>query len=251
MLECGSSQRMFANVFGVSQSVISRAWNRFQTSGSATQRHDGGRQRPTMPRQYLFLLMQARRDPFMNASTLRNELRNAVAVNISTQTVRNRLRQSDLRSRRACNRIPLIRLNKQTRLNSAHNHVNWTGNDWDPVLFTDESMYCLDFTDRRARVWIIRGSAFTMPTSPNMTAMEEAPSWCGAGISRGGRTHLHIVMRGMMTGVRYRDEIMDIYVRPYAGAIGPQFILMDDNARTHRARVVEEYLQQETIVRMD
>ena len=30
-----------------------------------------------------------------------------------------------------------------------------------------------------------------------------------------------------------------------------QFILMDDNARLHRARVVEEYLQQETIVRMD
>ena len=26
---------------------------------------------------------------------------------------------------------------------------------------------------------------------------------------------------------------------------------MDDNARLHRARVVEEYLQQETIVRMD
>jgi len=71
-----------------------------------------------------------------------------------------------------------------------------------------------------------------------------------AGISRGGRTDLHIMMRGMTTGVRYRDEILDIYVRPYAGAIGPQFILMDDNARSHRAMVVEDYLQQETIVRM-
>ena len=71
-----------------------------------------------------------------------------------------------------------------------------------------------------------------------------------AGISRGGRTDLHIVMRGMMTGVCYRDEILDVYVRPYAGTIGPQFILMDDNARPHRARVVEDYLQQETIVRM-
>ena len=72
-----------------------------------------------------------------------------------------------------------------------------------------------------------------------------------AGISRGGRTDLHIVMRGIITGVRYRDEILDVYVIPYAGAIGPQFILMDDNARPHRARVFEEYLQLETIVRMD
>ena len=72
-----------------------------------------------------------------------------------------------------------------------------------------------------------------------------------AGISRGGRTDLHIVMRGMMTGLRYRDEILDIYVRPYGGAIGSQFILIDDNARPRRARVVEDYIQQETIVRMD
>ena len=56
-----------------------------------------------------------------------------------------------------------------------------------------------------------------------------------------------------MTGVRYMDDILDVYVRPFAGAIGPQFIIVDDNryARPHRARVVEDYLQQETIVRMD
>ena len=62
---------------------------------------------------------------------------------------------------------------------------------------------------------------------------------------------MHIVMRSMMTGVRYRDEIMDIYVRRYAGAIGPQLIHMDDNARSHRASVVEEYLQHDIIVSMD
>jgi transposase len=51
--------------------------------------------------------------------------------------------------------------------------------------------------------------------------------------------------------VRYRDEILDVYVRRYAGAVGPEFILMDDNARPHRAIVVEQYLQQERIVHMD
>ena len=54
-----------------------------------------------------------------------------------------------------------------------------------------------------------------------------------AGIIRGGRTDLHIVMRCMMTGVRYREEILDIYVRRYTGAIGPHFIFMDDNACSH------------------
>ena len=53
------------------------------------------------------------------------------------------------------------------------------------------------------------------------------------------------------TGAFNRNEILDNYFRPYAGTIGRHFVIMDDNARLHRARVVEDYLQQETIVRMD
>ena len=42
-----------------------------------------------------------------------------------------------------------------------------------------------------------------------------------------------------------------LLLRLYAGAIGDDFILMDDNARPHRARIGNEYLQRETIERMD
>ena len=250
MLECGYSQRRVANVFGVSQSVISSAWNRIQTYGSATQCHSGGRKRATTPREDRFLMVQARRHPFVNATTLRNEFRNAVGANISTQTVRNRLRQSGLRSRRACIRIPLTRLHKQAHLHWTQDHVNFTENDWDPVLFTDESWYCLDFTDRRARVRRRRGERFQDANISEHDRYGGGSIMVWAGNSRGRRTDLHIVTRTMMTGVRYRDEILDVYVRPYAGTIRPQFILMEDNARPHRARVVQDYLQQETIVRM-
>jgi len=68
-----------------------------------------------------------------------------------------------------------------------------------------------------------------------------------AGISLRGRTHLYVIENGSLTGVSYRDEILHNIVRPYAGATGPDFILMDDNARPHTARVVEQYLQAETI----
>ncbi|GBL96397.1 hypothetical protein AVEN_43715-1 [Araneus ventricosus] len=49
----------------------------------------------------------------------------------------------------------------------------------------------------------------------------------------------------------YRDDILDAYVCPYAGAIGDDFLLQDDNAKLHRARIVDDYLQQETIQRME
>ncbi|GFT51439.1 transposable element Tcb2 transposase [Trichonephila clavipes] len=72
-----------------------------------------------------------------------------------------------------------------------------------------------------------------------------------AGISLGGHTDLHVFHGGTVTGLRYRDETLDPYVRPYAAAIGNDFILMDDNARPHRARIVEEYLEDHGLERME
>ncbi|GBM79832.1 hypothetical protein AVEN_127149-1 [Araneus ventricosus] len=66
-----------------------------------------------------------------------------------------------------------------------------------------------------------------------------------------GRTPLHVFERGTVTGVRYRNEILEPYVHLFTGAVGPEFILMDDNARPHRALLVDEFLESEDIRRMD
>ncbi len=42
--------------------------------------------------------------------------------------------------------------------------------------------------------------------------------------------------------VRNRDEVLDPVVRPFAGALGKDFVLMHDNVRPHTARVVQAYL---------
>ncbi|UYV84070.1 hypothetical protein LAZ67_X001061, partial [Cordylochernes scorpioides] len=73
--------------------------------------------------------------------------------------------------------------------------------------------------------------------------------WAGNSSSR--RTPLHIFSGGTLTAQRYRDEILEPYLRPYRDQISHNLILMDDNARPHRARLVNEYLQSENIRRMD
>ena len=72
-----------------------------------------------------------------------------------------------------------------------------------------------------------------------------------AEISAQGKTDLHVINNGTLTAERYVNEILDVHVRPYAGAIGPDFILMDNNARAHRARITNWYLEQAAIVRLD
>ncbi|GFT43457.1 hypothetical protein TNCV_815081 [Trichonephila clavipes] len=43
----------------------------------------------------------------------------------------------------------------------------------------------------------------------------------------------------------YREDILDACVRPYDRVIGDVFVLQDDNARPHRAHIVDAYLEQE------
>ncbi|GFW64567.1 transposable element Tcb2 transposase [Trichonephila clavipes] len=71
------------------------------------------------------------------------------------------------------------------------------------------------------------------------------------GISIDERTDLYIIRDGPLTTRRYRDEILRPIVVPYAAAIGDDFILMDDNCRPHRANMMEDFLFEEGIVRME
>ncbi|GFT87230.1 transposable element Tcb1 transposase [Trichonephila clavipes] len=53
-----------------------------------------------------------------------------------------------------------------------------------------------------------------------------------------------------MTGHIYRDVILE-HVHLFRGAMGAEFLFMDDNARPHSANIVDECLQSEDITRMD
>ncbi|GFS85042.1 transposable element Tcb2 transposase [Trichonephila clavipes] len=76
-----------AQAIGVSQSVISRIWNRFLETGSAGRRPGQGRRRATTPNEDRYLVLKARRHRNMNATLLQEQLRSATGTTVSTQTV--------------------------------------------------------------------------------------------------------------------------------------------------------------------
>ncbi|GFX34378.1 transposable element Tc3 transposase [Trichonephila clavipes] len=71
------------------------------------------------------------------------------------------------------------------------------------------------------------------------------------GIILGSRTDLHIFDAGSVNGTRYCNEILLPYVRLFRGAMGVQFLFMDDNAPCHRIVAAEQLLESEEIERMD
>ena len=100
------------------------------------------------------------------------------------------------------------------RLAWARDHVTWTQNDWAPVLFTDESRFCVDFTDRRAKVWRMPNERFAPVCVAEHGRFGGGSVMVSAGISAQGKTDLHVIDNGTLTALRYVNEILDVYVRP-------------------------------------
>ncbi|GFV62859.1 DDE_3 domain-containing protein [Trichonephila clavipes] len=65
-----------------------------------------------------------------------------------------------------------------------------------------------------------------------------------------GRTRLHVVANGTMTGQRYIDEVLLSHVRLFRGAVGDKFVFMDDSATCHRTLTVQDCLDSEGIQRL-
>ncbi|GFT05056.1 transposon Tf2-9 polyprotein [Trichonephila clavipes] len=160
------------------------------------------------------------------AQQVANQFLAASGKQISRKTVARRLRGGGLSARRPVVCVPLTRQHRTARLQWCREHHNWTKQDWACVLFSDEKN--IQEKDR-------------YPACSIMV-------W--AGIMINGRTRLHVVANGTMTGQRYLDEVLLPHVRLFRGAVGDKFVFMDDNATCHRTLAVQDCLYSEGVQRL-
>lgn len=250
-LEAGQSQSQICREFNLTPSVVCNLWKQFQDTGSVERKPGQGRPRATTAREDRQLSLLARRNRGATASQLSRDLYAATGKRVSRVTVSKRLNERGLFARKPAVCIPLTSTNRRARFAWCRQHRDWSMEQWATVLFTDESRFSLQPDSRRTFIWREPGTRY-LPSN-----VREIDNYGGggvliwAGIMLDGRTPLHVFDGGSVTGVRYREEVLEPYVRLFRGAVGPDFLLMDDNARPHRALLVDEFLESEDIRRID
>ncbi|GFT76766.1 transposable element Tcb1 transposase [Trichonephila clavipes] len=139
--------------------------------------------------------------------------------------------------------VPLTPAHRRRRSLWCREHRNWRDNEWGRVLFTDESRFSLRSDSHRILIWRERESR----NHPSDIIERDRYGGRGVlvwrGILLGCRTDLHIFDAGSVNGTRYCNEILLPYVHLFRGAMGLQFLFMDDNAPCHRTVTAEQLLE--------
>ncbi|GFT52794.1 transposable element Tc3 transposase [Trichonephila clavipes] len=212
-LEEGRSVTSVAAEFGIAHSIVSRLWRPFQNTGTAIRGFSSGRPRGTTP-----------------------------SLSYRPEETGGRQQEKTLDTR-------------HRRLDDRYRVLPWP-EDCTVVVclhdaLYDESRFSLSSDSHRILIWRERGSR----NHPSNIIERDRYGGRGVlvwgGIMLGSRTDLHIFDAGSVNGTRYYNEILLPYVRLFRGAMGQQFLFMDDNAPCHFTVAAKQLLESEDIERMD
>ncbi|GFW75150.1 transposable element Tcb1 transposase [Trichonephila clavipes] len=197
-----------ARMFDIAHSVVSRLWKSFKTTGMCSRRHGGGRVRSTTPAEDRYIVLSAKKEQAHHSSAGGKSVSCCLRKADLLKTVARRLRGGGLYARRPVVCVPLTRQHRTARLQWCREHHNWTEQDWACVLFSDESRFSLSSDCRRQLIWRESGTAYRPENIQEKDRYPACSIMVWAGIMINGRTRLHVVANGTMTGQRYIDEVL-------------------------------------------
>ncbi|GFT70996.1 transposable element Tcb2 transposase [Trichonephila clavipes] len=172
------------------------------------------------------------------SSDLSRQLSSATGTRVSRWTVYRRLGHIGLYARRPVRCVPLTATHCRLRLTWSREHALRTPQQWSSVMFSDECRFRLQSDSHRTLIWRVSGTRYHQENIIEQHRYGGAGWLVSGGIILGSRTDLH-VQSVTMTGHIYRDVSLEQHVRLFRGAMGAEFLFMDDNDRPHRANIVD------------
>ncbi len=151
LVEQGQSYRAVARQLGLNHKTVFSIVHKHQATGSVADKTRSGRPKATTVREDRVLVRASLADRRLTSTDLRATMERQ-GVNLAARTVRKRLQAVGLRGCVAAKK-PLLRPQTvKARLRFARQHKNWTLDQWQKVLWSDESSFQLFCGAKRAFV---------------------------------------------------------------------------------------------------
>lgn len=150
--KAGKSNRQIAKDLKISRRTVDYNVKKFTTQGKVTNNPRQGRPRITNSRDDLNIIIKSKRNRRLTAPEITAQINESRNKPISLSTVKRRLLDAGLKGCLAVSKSLLKTANKKKRLNWAQQHKDWTIEDWNKVLWSDESKFEIFGTKRRVFV---------------------------------------------------------------------------------------------------
>lgn len=238
----GKSNKKIAAEVGCSMKGVAGTIQRWKETGNTTESAGRGRKRASSQRDDRVLVRLSLADRSLNSTELAREWKESAGVTLSSSTVRKRLIANGLRACKARKKPLLTEIQRKRRLEWARQHRSWTVEQWQRVLFSDESTFTINCHTGNSYVRRRPGEEYKpcclKPTLKHPTSVMIWGCMSGDGVGR------LTVVDGMMNGRKY-TEVLERVMLPSKRDRGWQdgtWSFQDDNAPCHRSRLVKDWM---------
>ena len=242
LIKEGYTQAEVAQRTNMSKASVAYTQKRFEKTGSDRNRKCSGRPHVSTVREDRFLKRRSLQDRFRPATKLKEDW-DEIGIQASTSTVRRRLRAANLMGRVARKKPLLTPSHRLRRLHFAKIHKDWTKEDWEKVLWTDEAPF--SFVGQCGKTYVRRRTGEGL----NPNCVTSTVKHGGGKIqvwgcfTANGVGHIHHI-KGIMDQKMYR-QILIHHMRPSMMQLGRKdtVIFQQDNDPKHTAKTVKDYIQ--------
>ncbi|CAD6189707.1 unnamed protein product [Caenorhabditis auriculariae] len=233
----GLTMMTLAGMFGVTEAGISQFLKRQKAQDGSTNSQRTGRPRVTDRNGDRNILKTSRTNPRLTAPAIRREVFLNSPSPPSVSTVKRRLNAAGIMGRRPVKKPLISEKNRAARVKWAKEHLNWTRQDWNKILWSDESKFLLFGSD--GIQWVRRPIGSRYHPKYQLPTVKHGGGSCmvwGA-FSGSGIGPLHRV-NGIMDKHVYKD-ILQNQMLPHLRAMGRGSVYHQDNDPKHTSLFVK------------
>lgn len=244
----GMSLRAISAQVGCALGTALRITHAYRDEGRVSDAPRARRRRATTEHEDLMIVAAVVDEPFLSAAEIKEEL----AIPVSEATIRARLREAGLTCWNANTKLRLNPNLREIRLDFASEHRHWSVDQWQGVVFTNESTICCKW-DKNKAAWRPLHNWNDPIYTRQLAASRHVAINVWTMVTYQGLGPIHRVGGDSLLPEDYLD-VIDYTMMPFL-LEGPfqdgGFVLQQDSSSTYQSRRVCDHLDLHGVLRLD